>query len=506
MNRFNYIIFLLLSFSIDTIMAQNFFCNAPCAAGKRPLASQNFNVQSQLRVSSSLQQRSQRRKQPTSEAQRLGRQFLKAQNFKDQSQFKSILSDAVQRFNADEFYEFIDTRDGYGCTCLIRAAALTDIDQIIYILEKLEEFYDKQDDGVIDVFNVINAQCLQGHTAFYLIAQNGTRQQVDLMLYHVIRLLGSERELFLQFLNARVYEDGSTVLHWLAYEGSSVNLEAVVIVAERILGKGSDEFEAFINAQSINGRTPLDKTYFNARHRQFLKQNGGVSLHIEPPEFVEAHKIGLALIDSIRDDKFNIMQKIITQAQKKYKNDPHLFLEVMMARTDAGWDPLMNAVAINAINHEYTAYLLHAIETFFQDDEEAFYSILRNVAQDGRGALIITMLQRNFVISHLLIKTIKEYAPSKYFMYILYNIRTYVKGYTPLIAAANFSSEEKVFNNIIMELLDGIVEIFGKDSRPMELFVNTRDLDNYPPLAYSITPELDALLRSYGATLEPLPF
>ncbi len=439
------------------------------------------------------------------QALEMGKQFLKAQNLIDQSEFKSIMNSALQKFknNKNAFYEFLDVRDGYGCTSLLRAAALTDIDQVIFILEKVEKYYDTQDDGILDVFNFLNAQCLQGHTAFYLLAQNGTREQIDLMLYHVIRLLGSEKKLFLDFLNATAYEDGWTILHWLAFQGSMLNLEAVVIVAERILGKNSEEYESFINAVSLAGRTPYDNTYFNARHRQFLKQYGGITLHEIKPEIVEARKTGLELIEAIRDDKFNVVQKIIFETQKKYKKTPRLFLEVMMTRSPAGWDPLMHAVALS---YEYTAFLLHIVETFFADDEEAFYSILRNVAQDGRGALIISLLQRKFDISHLIIRTMKNYAPSKYFLYILLNIRTYSKGFTPLLAAVNFSLDKRIFSEIISTLIDTIVGLFGKDSRPVQLFVNTRDLDGYPPLAYATAPDIITLLKSYGAELEKLPF
>lgn len=439
------------------------------------------------------------------QAHELGKRFLKAQNLKNQSEFKAIMNEALQTFrnNKDAFYEFLDVRDGYGCTSLLRAAALSDIDQIMFILEKLEQFYNEQDDGILDVFNFLNAQCLQGHTAFYLLAQNGTREQVDIMLYHVIRLLGSEKKLFLDFLNATSYEDGWTIVHWLAFQGSMVNLEAVVIVAEKILGKDSEEYGKFINAESLAGRTPLDNTYFNPRHRQFIMQHGGISLHEIKPEILEARKTGLALIEGIRDAKFNVVQKIISEAQKKYKKTPRLFLEVLMTRSPAGWDPLMHAVAIN---YEFSAYLLYVVQTFFADDEEAFYSILRNVAQDGRGALIISILQRNFDISHLIIKTMKNFAPSKYFLYILLDIRAYGKGFTPLLAAVNFSLDKMIFTNLIGALLETIAELFGKESRPMDLYVNARDLNGYPPLAYATAPDVITLLKSYGARLEKLPF
>jgi len=445
------------------------------------------------------------------QAHEMGKQLLKAQNLKDQTQFKSIMNSAFQKFqgNKNAFYEFLDVRDGYGCTCLLRAAALSDIDQMVFIFEKLEKYYNTQNDGILDVFNFLNAQCLQGHTAFYLLAQNGTRQQLDLMLYQVIRLLGSEKKLFLEFLNSPAYEDGWTVLHWLAFQGSMVNLEAVVIVAERLLGKNSEEYNAFINAESLAGRTALDNAYFNSRHRQFIKEHGGISVRSLAPEVVEARKTGLALIEAIRDAKISNVQKIIFQAQKKYKETPSLFLEVMMTRSSGGWDPLMHAVAISksaSETNEVIIFLLHAVKTFFANDEEAFYSIMRNVAQDGRGALIIAILQRDFDTAHLILATIKDFAPSKYFLYILLDVRTYVKGYTPLLAAVTFNLDEKIFSDLITDLVETVVGLFGKDSRPVDLFVNARDLNGSSVLAYATTPDIITLLKSYGAQLEKLPF
>lgn len=443
-----------------------------------------------------------------SQVHEMGRQFLKAQKLKDQSKFKAIMNDAVQKFrnNKEAFYEFLDFRDGYGCTCLIRAVALLDVDQITFILEKLEKFYTAQNDGLLDVFNFLNAKCLLGQTAFYLLAQNGTREQLDIMFYHVIRFLGSEKKLFLEFLNSKAYGNGWTILHWLAFQGAMPNLEAVAIVGERILGKDSEEYGEFINAQSLTGRTPLDNTYFNARHRQFILQNGGVSLQPLNTEVEEARKIGLALIDAIRDDKFDVVQKIILEAQKKYKETPHLFYELMTVRSPAGWDPLMHAVGINEIQYQYPAFLLHTIKTFFVDDEDAFYSIMRSVAQDGRGSILISILQRNFTLSQMIIKTIKEYAPSKYFLYILINIQSYGKGFTPLLAAVNFSSDTRIFSDIIRTLVETVAELFGKDTRPVLLFVNSRDFNGYPTLAYANTPYVTKLLIRYGALFDRLPF
>jgi hypothetical protein len=101
-------------------------------------------------------------------AEQLGKKFLKSQNLKDQSQFRSIMNQAVSQFrgNKEAFYQFLNVRDGNGCTSLLRAAALVDMDEIIFILQKLEEYYSTSPGGyeknILDVFNFINAQCLQG--------------------------------------------------------------------------------------------------------------------------------------------------------------------------------------------------------------------------------------------------------------------------------------------------------------------------------------------------------
>ena len=435
--------------------------------------------------------------------EQLGLKFLQSQNIKDQSQFRSIMNTAMQRYrgNEKEFHKFLDFRDGYGCTTLIRAAALVDMDEIVFILEKLEEYYGTTEKNVLNLFSFLNARCLQGHSAFYLLIQNGTYKDVQLMLYHVIRLIGSYKYLFLQFLTAPTYENKWTPLHWLAYQGDPEILRTVVLIAEKKLGKDSPEYDQFINAEDEIGETPLSQTYFNTRFNKFLLEHGATILHKTKKDIQDARQIGLDLIEAIREDRFSVVQKLVFNAQEKYKDQPKLFLQIMMTRTQEGWDPLMHAAALS---FNYLAFLLHAIERFFQHDEEAFYSILRNVEQAGRGALFITILRRNFIAAKLIIEKIKSYSPSKYFLYILLNIRTYGKGFTPLIAAVDYSSDRDEFFDFIEELIKIVAEIFGKDSRPMSLFINTQDNDGFPAFAYAATPRIKALLQSYGAHIEDI--
>lgn len=437
--------------------------------------------------------------------EQLGKQFLKAQNLKDQSQFRSILNQAIQQYrgNKEAFNNFLNVRDGYGCTSLLRAAALVDIDQIIFILQKLEEYFGTDGKNFLDKFKFINAQCLQGHTAFYLLVQTGTKYDVELMIYHVLRLIGSHKQLFYHFLTPFTYNDKWTPLHWLAYQGAIVTLEAVVIIAEKVLGKDSDEFEKFINAEDSDHATPLSNAYFNIRHKKFLLEHGATIVRKTPKAIKEARQFGLDLIEAIREDRFSTVQRIIANVQQKYKDQPKLFFQVFMVRSHGGWDPLMHAAALS---YEYTAFILHVIENYFENDEESFYAVLRNVAQDGRGALYITILRRNFETSKLLIRKIIDYSPSKYFLYILMNLRTYGKGFTPLLAAVDFSSDKDEFFDFIKILIETVAKPFGRDSRAVDLFINTHDQDGFTPLAYATSPKITQILLSYGARINHSSF
>ncbi len=435
---------------------------------------------------------------PFAEPEQRGRSLLRAQRLKDQTQFNSILTQAMQSYrnNKAAFDTFINTRDGYGSTVLVRAAALNDITQIVFILERLKQYYNTSTQDLLAVFNFINAQNLQGHTAFYLIVQNAPRKIIELMMYHIIDLIGDQKQLFFRFLTPNAYNDKWTPLHWLAYQGALVNLTTVIAIAERILGKDSNEFESFINAENAYGETPLSEAYFNVRHKKELVEHGGIIIHQTPPDVEQARQIGLELIESIREDRFSAVQKIIATTQEQYKDNPHLFLEMLTVRSHNGWDPLMHA---SALSYEYTAFLLHVMERFFQNDEESIYTILRNVAQDGRGALCITILRRNFDISKLLIKKIMDYAPNKFYLYMLMNISIYGKGFTPLLAAVNFSSDQDEFFNIIERLIKTIESVFGKDSRAVYLYVNTEDLDGFTPLEYATSPKVTEILLHHGA-------
>lgn len=273
---------------------------------------------------------------------------------------------------------------------------------------------------------------------------------------------------------------------------------AVVIIAEKVLGKDSEEYEKFINAEDATGATPLAYAYFNIRHRKFLVEHGATIIHKTKKDIEEARQIGLDLIEAIREDRFSSVQRIVSAALEKYKDKPKLFFEIFMVRSSGGWDPLMHAVALS---YDYTAFILHLIERYFENDEESVYAILRNVAQDGRGSLIISILRRNFETSKLLIRKIVDYAPTKFYLYTLMNLRTYVKGFTPLLGAVDFSSYRDEFFEIIKILIETVATPFGKNSRAIDLFVNTHDLDGFPPLAYATSPKITEILLSYGARI-----
>ncbi len=420
----------------------------------------------------------------------------------NQSNFQPMQFQAMPNYSKNTFNVSLNSFDEYGFTPLLRAAALVDIEAIVSILERLEQDYGINGNNAQNIFTILNAQNKQGATAFSLLVENGTNYDVKLMLYHVRRLIGSNKNLFFKFLTPRFYTVQWTPLHWLAREGSSEILKTVILVAQRVLGKGSSLFDEFINAQDVDGLTPLVHTYFNSRHEKLLSEYGGRKLHAIDPVMQEARKLGNDLIEAIREDKFNVARSIIVNAQKKYKDSPKLFLEFLTTRTHDGWDALMHSVALG---YEYTAFLLHVAEQYFKDDKISYYFVLRSVAQDGRGALIIAILRRSFTIANLLIEKIKKHSPNKYYVYILLNIRTYAKGFTPMLAAVDFSSDKDEFFTLIHNLIDTVAQQFGKNSRAVDIFVNTKDDDGFPPLAYATSPKITTLLTDFGATMEGYP-
>jgi ankyrin repeat protein len=422
-----------------------------------------------------------------------------ARNLKEQKLFNTILSDERIRNknNKSGYYAFLTQKNDEGMTTLMIASALFDYRQIITMLDEVATYYGdkKTKEDKQQIFNFLDTRDPLGNSAFYFSTQNGDYKTIKAFMDRVPALL-DDKDLFLKFLSAHVYNDKWTSLHWLTYDGALRPLKLLVQTAEKVLGKHSTLYDEFINAQNEDNGTAL--TYaLTSDVRKFLIDHGATIIQQLDPEIAQAHALSQQFVEVMHDSAFGKMQKIMFQAQEKYKDKPDTFFEFITAKDESGWDMLMHAVGQG--RYEYVAFILYSIEKFLHNKTQLIYDSLSSVSTEGQSPLIIAILRRNFDIAKLLIEKIKQYSKNKYLFYMIMNTTVYTKGLTPLLATVFFSSDKDEFYEVTKLILEVIAERFGKYSHTMDLFVNTRNYDGFTALSYASSEKLKKLLVDYGA-------
>ena len=426
--------------------------------------------------------------------------FFEAQNLKDQKKFYDFMNNTIKYYkgNPDGFFQFMITKNEDTMTPLMIASSVFDTKQVIFLLDKFAEFYGPKltEKEKKYIFDYLDARDKEGNSAFFFATQNGDYPTIKAMVDRVAALL-QDNELLLKFLNATVYADQWTSLHWLVYDNAMRSVEYLIPTIEKIFGKNSSEYDDFINAKNEEGSTPLNYA-LTPDCRKFLIDHGAIILNPINPQIRGAQTLSAQFIEAMHDGAFGKMQKIMAQAQEEYKSNADLFFEFITAKDEGGWDIMLHATAQG--RYEYVAYILYATERFFKGKSlQYMYDILSSVSIDGHASISIAILRRNFEIAKLLIEKIKQYSQNKYLFYMIMNTTSYPKGLTPLLSSVFFGSDKDEFYEITKLILESIAERFGKNSHIMDLFVNTRNYDGFTALSYVASKKIKKLLQDYGA-------
>jgi len=427
------------------------------------------------------------------------KKFFELQNLKDQKKFYDFMNHVIKYYkgNPDGFFQFTSTKNEDKMTPLMIATSVFDTQQVIFLLDKFAEFYGNNitEKEKKQIFDYLDMRDEEGNSAFFFATQNGDYPTIKAMIEKVPKLL-QDNALFLKFLNATIYADKWTSLHWLVYDNAMRSVEYLIPEVQKIFGKNSSEYDAFINAKNEEGSTPLNYA-ITPDCRKFLIDHGAIILNPINPQIRAAQALAAQFIEALHDGAFGKMQKIMTQAQEQYKGNYDLFFEFMTAKDEGGWDIMLHATAQG--RYEYVAYILYAAERFFKGKTQYVYDILSSVSIDGHASISIAILRRNFEIAKLLIEKIKQYSQNKYLFYMIMNTTSYPKGLTPLLSSVFFGSDKDEFYETTKLILESIAERFGKNSHIMDLFVNTRNYDGFTALSYVASKKIKKLLEEYGA-------
>lgn len=428
----------------------------------------------------------------------LGKQLYQAQREQRPDRFFSILQQARQQFgsNLDAFMTFLMTRNQFGLTALMMTAVTGDVVQMAAILRILKTTIGNNQKAIFAYLNAREPKA--GHTALMFASDVGRLEGIKELVNGAAEMLKGNKKLFLKFLTTPDFLNFNNPLILLAFDSTSRGIHFLVQTAAEFFGEKSPEFEKFINYTDSNGATALEYA-LATEDRNFLIKHGAIIRKIPSRDVEEARKLGNQLIDILHFGDLAKLKKILYEGEKKYKNKTTLFLDFIAQRNSGGWMPLTHAVAQGKM--VYTKLIIYTIESMLKKEPTEIYDVLSNVDYTGKTVILIALQREHFDIAQYIIDKAIEYMPTPYYFYDLMITQNERNGFSPIIAAVYRSSDIPTFHNMIKFLLETMAGIFGKESREFYLFINELDLDNYTALDYADTPEIQKLLKSYGAEL-----
>lgn len=428
-----------------------------------------------------------------SDATQFGKQLIEASHNPDTNVLKKVLRAGAMRYqnNPKAFLQFITTRDFDGWTALIHAASQDDAERLSILIDTAHRYFGND---IPVLASIINAQGKRDRTALMLAVEHHGVDAVKILLKKAQELFGTNKQLFLKFLNLPESSDHWTAL-MLAVDQSAAKIVSLLVEkAIEVFGKESPELDAFLNAQDSFGRTALQLT-IDPWDRILLKNYGGKEIiKIESALDEEYTKLAQEMVHIISNrGHIKQLQAILERAKEHYKGHPNAFLEFLAYRDSGGWTSLMNAAADGYVN--YVHVLLKAAEDFFKNNPEYVGLYLSYADIHARTAFQLATQRRHLnVVRALLDHHQKTFGNEKNKYYHFVNAHNELNGFTPLITAS--------YNNqytIARLLVDRALEVLEPNTKEFYDFLNFRDPDGFTALQYATDKRIYELLKKYGA-------
>ncbi len=391
----------------------------------------------------------------------------------------------------------------YGLNPLQYATLIGDLETMSELFDELQRKYGNNPQ---QLFAALNARNKAGLNILGLAELNANRRVVELVLMRVSEILGNKKELFFKFINTGDHARGWTPLMDAIFDSESNNLNLMVKIAVHVLGRDSELFKQFINMQDKEGDTALLVAQKNV-DQFFLLRYGAKDENVEKSvdrDLVKAQKFGFKLIEAVEHSNLVAFKQIMRRAVKEFGDQAHLFYHMLSTRDEAGWNPIIHAAAHGQM--ETMKMMLHEIEEHFPEDEkELRIKVLSNNDYEGRTALHLALSRRYHKIAQLLMEKLIDYSENKPYLFTVLNAPDELNGYTPLMYVVYGAFEyDRPAYDFLKDMLATMADVFGRDSRMFELFINARDYNGQTPLAYVSDDKMRELLTSYGAIDEPI--
>lgn len=404
----------------------------------------------------------------------------------------------MYKSDPENFAHCVNTHLSDGSTALMFAASLDSTERLSLLLNTLTALLKSNPDMAR---RVLNAQDNHGKSALYYAAERKNVKATRMLLNTAKILFKNNPAYFFNFLMLHTEHTHWTPLMNAIFQSSSSTAEALIHEAQSFLGEESKEFKDFINAEDIYGRTALELAIEPWDRLLLLRHGAQKKTKIITDRLHEIQKkMGQKLLHYAshlghESDLKNIFQ----EAKRIFHDDEKYYFLFMTTRDQAGWTALMNA---SADGHDrYIELLMQAIKDYFQDDQMAIM-VLNLTDIHGRSALQLAIQRHHFKTIKALIENEKKaFGNNKTLFMRFINEHGEINGFTPLIAAAEISTDDEISLNVIKLLVERAKEVLTPPSLYFDEFINARDFDGKTALAYANNKYISAYLKANGAHL-----
>ena len=242
--------------------------------------------------------------------------------------------------------------------------------------------------------------------------------------------------------------------------------------------------------------TALDYTSV-PREKILLIQNGAIKSTDASPEIQKARKMANQLVSAMHSNNLPRMITLLNKANQQFDEDN--FALFLTSKDSEGWTPLMHPVGLGLI--KIHKIFLHTVYTKLRNDPFQLFDVMSYTSVNGFTPFSLAVARRYFEIASYILENVLQLNINKYWFFSLMGAQSILRGFNVLTNAIYNSSDQGIYLDFIKLLLDKVSEIYGKNSRPFELFINQLDNNNFTALDYADTPKMQQLLKSFGAQM-----
>jgi ankyrin repeat protein len=442
--------------------------------------------------------------------------FTKAVHKKDITDLKKLIDATVElgKRNRELFIKIMTIPDASGWTSFMHSIEIGDLPRINLFIDAFQKVLGNDTKRILEI---VNYQDVHGRTALHLAAERRQNEVAIDLMKRFGEIFANDKKSFFEILNNRDRHLGWTPLMAATYDSASEIMLVLLKQAAKRLGRDSDYYQDFINARGFFGQSAVLLS-IDPRDRWMLLHYGARD-DVEPqdPLSKELKILGLKFLHyASHEGHEEDMKSFFQTLAIRYPENYQAILYVLTARDEGGWTALMNASADG--NAKYVDMILEGTYNLFKTDTARvatpghegerqadplwFSLVLNNADVHGRTSIHLAIARRHLDVFDTLLSTEKKFLGNDRRTFNRFiNHRTELNGFTPLLLAAFRSSDDELSYLMIKMLVDRTLEAAGKDSIDYERFINAKDFDKQTPLAYVVSPRIQAFLKARGAKL-----